>query len=119
MKQFLAIYTGGPESMEKSGWQSMPPEKRKELEAKGLKAWGEWMNTYKDVIVVEGGPLGKTKAVSSDGVTSVKNKLCGYVIVKATAYEEAAKMFIGHPHFSIFPGEGVEVMECLVIPKTS
>jgi hypothetical protein len=28
----------------------------------------------------------------------------------------AAKLFEGHPHFTIFPGDGVEVMECLPIP---
>jgi hypothetical protein len=25
-------------------------------------------------------------------------------------------MFEGHPHFTIFPGESIEVMECLPIP---
>jgi len=25
-------------------------------------------------------------------------------------------MFVGHPHFTIFPGEAVEIMECLPIP---
>jgi hypothetical protein len=25
-------------------------------------------------------------------------------------------MFVGHPHFTIFPGDGVEVMEVLPIP---
>jgi hypothetical protein len=28
----------------------------------------------------------------------------------------AAKLFEGHPHFTIFPGDGVEVMEVLPIP---
>jgi len=26
-------------------------------------------------------------------------------------------MFEGHPHFTIFPGESIEVMECLQIPE--
>lgn len=30
--------------------------------------------------------------------------------------EVVAKLFEGHPHFSIFPGEAVEVMECLPVP---
>ena len=30
--------------------------------------------------------------------------------------EAAVKLFEGHPHFTIFPGDSVEVMECLPIP---
>ena len=75
------------------------------------------MNTHKDKIVVEGGPIGKTKAVGPNGITSITNKICGYVVVKANSHEEAAEMFKDHPHFSRFPGEGVEVMECLPIPR--
>jgi hypothetical protein len=26
------------------------------------------------------------------------------------------KLFENHPHFTIFPGEAIEVMECLPIP---
>ena len=78
---------------------------------------GQWMNTHKDKIVVEGGPIGKTKAVGPNGITSITNKICGYVVVKANSHEEAAEMFKDHPHFSRFPGEGVEVMECLPIPR--
>jgi len=28
----------------------------------------------------------------------------------------AARMFADHPHFAIFPGDSVEIMECLPIP---
>jgi hypothetical protein len=28
----------------------------------------------------------------------------------------AARMFEMHPHFAIFPGDSVEIMECLPIP---
>jgi len=34
----------------------------------------------------------------------------------AAASEAAAKMFQNHPHSSIFPGDGVEIMEELAIP---
>jgi hypothetical protein len=39
-----------------------------------------------------------------------------YTIVRAESQEAAVKMFLGHPHFTIFPGDGVEIMECLPIP---
>jgi hypothetical protein len=36
--------------------------------------------------------------------------------VRADSHEAAARIFEGHPHFMIFPGDGIEVMECLPIP---
>jgi hypothetical protein len=108
MKQFLAVYMGTP---------GMTPEGlSEETIGKGMQAWGQWMVDHADRIVVEGGPLGKTKKVSKDGVTDIRNTMTGYMVIKAETQEEAAALFEGHPHFMIFPGEGVEVMECLPIP---
>jgi hypothetical protein len=36
--------------------------------------------------------------------------------VSAESQEAAAKMFEKHPHFTIFPGDAVEIMEVLPIP---
>ena len=30
--------------------------------------------------------------------------------------EAAAKLFERHPHFTIFPGDSVEIMECVPLP---
>ena len=46
----------------------------------------------------------------------LRNAVGGYVIVRAETHAEATALFKGHPHFTIFPGESVEVMECLPIP---
>jgi hypothetical protein len=40
----------------------------------------------------------------------------GYVVVRADSLEAAAKLFENHPHFTIFPGESVEVMPVMPIP---
>lgn len=116
MKQFLAIYTGTKETREKSGWDSMDPDKRQKLEMEGIEAWGGWMKTHEKSIIVAGGPLGKTKSVAKSGVSDVTNAMAGYIVIEAASHEEAAKLFLNHPHFSIFPGEAVEIMECLPIP---
>ena len=58
----------------------------------------------------------ETPYASAGGTVSTTNKDCGYVIIEAVTHEEAAKKFLNHPHFSIFPGENVEIMECLPIP---
>lgn len=114
MKKFLAIYIGTPTGREK--WDKLDAGKRKELEASGMKAWGDWMTTHKAAIVDPGGPLGKTKRTSAQGVSDTKNTMTGYVTLQAESHEAAAKMFEKHPHFTIFPGESVEIMECLPIP---
>ena len=39
-----------------------------------------------------------------------------FMVVRADSHEAAAKLFEKHPHFTIFPGESVEVMPVLPIP---
>jgi hypothetical protein len=116
MKTFLAIYLGSPSSFERSGWNTMDEAKRKKLEASGLKAWGDWMVAHQSAIVQQGGPLGKTKRIGAQGVSDTKNNMAGYVVIQAESHDAAARMFENHPHFAIFPGDAVEIMECLPIP---
>jgi hypothetical protein len=49
-------------------------------------------------------------------VSDIKNNLAAYVVVQAESHAAAAKMFENHPHFTIFPGDSIEIMECLPIP---
>jgi hypothetical protein len=106
MPKFMAVYTGKP------GSGAPDPA----TIAKGIQAWGEWMERHADHIYESGGPLGKTKKVSASGIADAQNNLVGYVIVEAADHQAAARMFEGHPSFSIMPGDGVEVMPCLPIP---
>ena len=119
MKKFLAIYMGTASALGRSQWTAMDEAKRKKLEAAGMKAWGDWMIAHKEAIVDQGGPLGKTKRSAAQGVSDTKNSMTGYVVVQAESHEAAARMFENHPHFTIFPGDSVEVMECLPIPGES
>jgi hypothetical protein len=116
MKKFLAVYLGTVSSPERSEWNRMDEGTRKEREALGIRAWGEWMKTNEGAIVEQGGPLGKTKRTSAQGVSDTKNSMTGYVVVQAESHEAAAKIFENHPHFTIFPGDSIEIMECLPIP---
>jgi hypothetical protein len=116
MKTFLAIYLGSGASTARSAWDKLDEATRNARQAAGIKAWGEWMVAHKDAVLATGGPLGKTKRASRDGIADTKNNLTGYVIVQAESHDAAARMFENHPHFSIFPGDSVEIMECLPIP---
>ena len=74
------------------------------------------METNKASIVVAGGPLGKTKRAAPKGIEDTRNDMVGYVVIKAESHDAAAKLFQNHPHFTIFPGDAVEIMEVLPIP---
>jgi hypothetical protein len=117
MKRFLAVYLGAPAQMEE--WNKLPATVQAERQAAGIRAWHAWVTRHHDKIVDMGGPLGKTKAISAKGIADVRNAMTGYTVILAHSQEEAAELFEGHPHFSIFPGDSVELMECLPLPANS
>lgn len=116
MKRFMAVYTGTISAQERSGWDQLSEADRNKRMKQGMDAWMAWGEKHKSAIVQDGGPLGKTKRTGLNGVTDIKNNLAGYVIVQAESHEAAAKLFVDHPHFTIFPGDSVEIMEVLPIP---
>jgi hypothetical protein len=111
MAKFLALYMGAADG-------SRAAQPSPEAIQKGLAAWHKWGSDHAAQTVEGGGPLGKTKKVSKAGVADTSNAIAGYVIVEAPSQEAAAKMFLNHPHFTIFPGDSVEVMEVMPIPGT-
>jgi len=114
MKKFLAIYLGTEEMM--SQWEALPEVEKQARMEKGMKAWHAWIETNKASLVEIGTPLGKTKKISSKGIGDIKNAMSAYTVVQAQSHEAAAALFVNHPHFAIFPGDSIEVMECLPIP---
>src|SRR3989344_6778480 len=110
MKKFMAVYLGSSEQMK--NWK--PDETTMK---KGMEAWSKWATDNAASIVDQGSPLGKTKRIDKNGISDSSNEMGAWTIVQAESAEEAAKLFEGHPHFTIFPGERVEVMECLPMPK--
>lgn len=111
---FLAVFLGTSQKMQE--WSSRPEAEQKAKMKEGMDAWKAWVEKYQGSIIEMGGPLGKTKKVSPKGIEDVSNALCAFTVVRANSQEEAAKMFEKHPHFTIFPGDGVEVMPILPIP---
>ena len=116
MKKFMAVYTGSPAAFEKYQQENADPKKREAREKEGMQAWMKWFQGHRKAIADDGAPLGKTKRVTRDGIADTRNNLAGYTVVEAESQEAAAKMFLNHPHFMIFPGDGVDIMECLPMP---
>lgn len=116
MKTFLATFMGSPESESSKEWARLDDASKRTREAAGMKGWMEWVQKNQSSIVHGGSPIGKTKRTDRRGVSDTKNQIAAFTIVQAPSHEAAAKLFENHPHFMIFPGDSVEVMECLPMP---
>jgi hypothetical protein len=113
---FLAVFLGSKASPRMKAWNSLSDLDRRAKQQEGIAAWKAWAERHQAVIVGMGGPLGKTKKVSQRGIEDVSNEMSAFVVARANSHEAAARLFENHPHFTIFPGEAVEVMPVLPIP---
>ncbi len=107
MKKYLAIYLGSPAAMEK--WASLNEEAKKDRQKEGVRVWSTWAEKNSKLITDVGSPLGKTKRVDGNGISDTKNAMTAYTIVEAETHEEAAKLFLNHPHFQIFLEKGLRL----------
>jgi hypothetical protein len=114
---YLAVFLGSKTSPRRLAWEALPEADRRAKEREGIAAWQAWVEKHRAAIVSMGGPLGKTKKISQRGIEPVNNEMAAFTVVRADSHEAAAKIFDDHPHFSIFPGDRVEVMPVLAIPS--
>ena len=113
---YLAVFLGRKTSPQMLKWNALPEKVRHAKEQEGIAAWKAWVEKHRTVIVEVGGPLGKTKKVSQAGIEDVSNDMGAFTVVRADSHQAAAKLFEQHPHFTIFPGEAIEIMPVLPIP---
>ena len=113
---FLAVFLGSKTSAKMAAWNALPEAERRAKEKEGMAAWKAWVEKHQGAILEIGGPLGKSKKVDARGIEDISNQMGAFTVVRASSHEAAAKMFEGHPHFSIFPGETIEIMPVLPIP---
>ncbi len=101
MSSYIFAYHGGkkPESPEEG--------------AKHMAKWQAWVGGLGDAVVNPGTPLGKSKTVSSGGVSDDggPNPLLGFSIVKADSMDAALEMAKGGPFLEMGTIEVAEVME--------
>ncbi|HEX3429711.1 MAG TPA: hypothetical protein VHT03_02400 [Rhizomicrobium sp.] len=113
---YLAVFLGSKTSPRMQAWNALSEDDRRTKSMQGMAAWKAWMDKHQAAIVGTGGPLGKTKKVTERGTGDVSNDMGAFMVVRADSHEAAAKLFEDHPHFTIFPGESVEIMPVLPIP---
>ena len=101
MSDYLFTYHGGkkPESPEEG--------------AKFMAKWKAWVDGLGDASVNPGSPLGKSKTVSSGGVSDDvgSNPLSGFSIVEAESMDAALEMAKGCPHLEHGTIEVAEMMK--------
>ncbi len=101
MPNYIIAYHGGnkPETPEEG--------------VKHMAKWKAWVGGLGDAAVNPAIPLGKSKTVSSGGVSDDggSNPLSGFSIVKADSMDGALEMAKGRPHLEHGTIEVAEVME--------
>ena len=113
---YLAVFLGSKTNPKWAAWNALPEAERRAREQQGMAAWKAWAEKHQAALLDVGGPLGKTKKVDSAGIADISNEMGAFTVVRAASHEAAAKMFENHPHFTIFPGEKIEIMPVLPIP---
>ena len=113
---YLAVFVGSKTSAKMAAWNALSETERKTKEKEGVAGWKAWVEKHQAALAEMGGPLGKTKRVGPAGIADVSNEMGAFTVVRAESHEAAARMFENHPHFTIFPGEAVEIMPVLPIP---
>jgi hypothetical protein len=109
---YLTVFLGSKTSPRMTEWNALSEGEREAKKQEGIAAWKSWAEKHEAAIV----SMGKTKKVSEHGITDTSNEMGAFMVVRADSHEAAAKLFEKHPHFTIFPGESVEVMPVLPIP---
>ncbi len=113
MKRFLVTYLA-PASVI-AEWKKTDPDRRKAAEDKMQAEWKKWMNDHAKIFADIGAGVGKTKLVTSQGISDTKNDIMLYSVVEADSHEAAARSFEGHPHLQI-PQSSIEIMEIHALP---
>jgi hypothetical protein len=113
---YLAVFVGSKTGARMAAWNALSQDERRAREQEGIAAWKAWVEKHQGAIAEMGGPLGKTKKVDQGGIHDISNQMGAFAVVRADSHEAAARLFEGHPHFAIFPGEAVEIMPVLPIP---
>ncbi|MBV8401495.1 MAG: hypothetical protein JOZ17_22650 [Acetobacteraceae bacterium] len=113
---YLAVFLGSKVSARMKAWLALSEAERRAKEQQGMAAWKAWVEKHRAVVSAMGGPLGKTKKITERGIVEVSNEMGAFMFVRAESHDAAARLFEQHPHFTIFPGESVEIMPVLPIP---
>lgn len=120
MKSFLVIFTCTINGVNHERWKKLDSRAQRQCLRDGEEALKLWTERYGGRVVFEGGSLAeRTNVVDASGIQDLPSRAGRFAVVHAESSEEAARMFDGHPHFAIFPGDGIEITEWVEAPRQS
>ena len=114
MPRFVAVYTMKPEDI--AAFRARPKSEQAAIDKVGLKVWEEWGKRNAAAIVATDVMVGKTRRVTKSGIADAQNQIAGFLIVEAADIAAAAGLFQDHPHITVFPGDGIDVMPVVTGP---
>jgi YCII-related domain len=114
MPRFVAVYTMKPEDL--AAFRAHPKSEQEATNKAGLKAWEEWSKRNVAAIVATDIMVGKTRRVTKTRIVDARNQIAGFLIVEAADITAAAGLFQDHPHITVFPGDGIDVMPVVTGP---
>jgi hypothetical protein len=114
MPRFVAVYTMKPEDL--AAFRARPKSEQEAIDKADLKAWEEWGKRNAAAIVATDVMMGKTRRVTKSGIADAPNQIAGFLIVEAADIAAAAGLFQDHPHITVFPGDGIDVMPVVTGP---
>jgi hypothetical protein len=114
MPRFVAVYTMKPEDL--AAFRALPKSEQEAVDNVGLKAWEAWSKRNAAAIVATDVMVGKTWRVTKSAIKEAQNQIAGFVIVEAADIAAAADLFRDHPHITVFPGDGIDVMPVVTGP---
>ena len=94
MKKFLITYLAPASVIDE--WKKKPAEERKSEEEKMMAEWKAWMSKNAKRFSNPGAGAGKTKRVTAQGASDVRNDVLLYAVVQAESHDQAAQLFVGH-----------------------
>lgn len=115
MPTFLAVYTMKAEDFAR--FRTLSKAEQDAIDAEGIPKWVAWEERNAAHIVNRGGMVGKTTRVTREGIAATSNPICGYLIIEAESAQAAAELFRDHPHITVFPGDGVDIMPFVTDPR--
>jgi len=105
-KRFMALYLIPASVMD--AWLATDPAERKAAETKMMGEWESWIAAH-STSILSTEAAGKTKSISSSGISDTRNDIVLYSIIVADSQEAAVEMFENHPHLQI-PQSTIEIM---------
>lgn len=114
MPRFVAVYTMKPEDL--AAFRERPKSEQEAIDKVGLRAWEEWSKRNASAIVATDVMVGKARRVTKSGIADAQNQIAGFLIVEAADIAAATGLFRDHPHITVFPGDGIDVMPVVTGP---